>query len=159
VTEAQPVAAHADTRSKMARISDTLPFRPYVYKGTGEDIYNGAVGYLDDVRRAVTRHEEGMPDTGPGPGWYRELAGETGASPDPAPVPAPAPPRAPSAWLALDGDELARLAAARERNQAAPAAVPGPDPLPPPPAVTPASRCRRCGYLTTAAGHKVACDA
>jgi hypothetical protein len=154
-------------RSGAAR--NGLPgFRPYVYRGTGEDIYDGAVGYLDDVRRrAVTRHEESMPDAGPCPEWYRELAEETGASPDPAsavsappaPAPAPAPPRAPSAWLALDGDELARLAAACERNQAALTAVPGPDPLPAPPAVTPASRCRRCGYLTTAADHKVACDA
>jgi hypothetical protein len=156
-------------RSGAAR--NGLPgFRPYVYKGTGEDIYHGAAGYLDDVRRrAVTRHEESMPDTGPGPEWYRELAEETGASPDPAPaasvspapVPAPAPPRAPSAWLALDGDELAELAAARERNQAALTAVPAPGPLPAPPAVTPASRrrrCRRCGYLTTAAGHRVMCD-
>jgi hypothetical protein len=153
--EPRIIGVRGDSRSVMARASDARPFRPYVYRGTGEDIYGGTVGYLQDVRRrAVARHEESMPDMMPGPEWYRELAEETGASPDPAPaasappapVPAPAPARAPSAWLALDGDELAELAAACERNQAALA-------------VTPASRCRRCGYLTTAVGHKVACDA
>jgi hypothetical protein len=50
-------------------------------------------------------------------------------------------------WDPPDGDELAALAA-----------VPEPGPAPAPPPVTPASRCGRCGYLTTAAGHRVACD-
>lgn len=51
--------------------------------------------------------------------------------------------------------ELAELDAARDRNQETMAAVqyPGRVPLP----VT-ASRCGRCGYLTTAAGHQVTCD-
>jgi hypothetical protein len=121
-------------RTRTAR--NGLPgFRPYVYKGTGEDIYRGAAGYLSDVRRqAITRHEESLPDPGPSPEWYRELA---------------------------EDGEMAELAAERDRYQAAMAAVPGPrepDPAPAPPPVTAASRCRRCGYLTTAVGHKVACD-
>lgn len=63
-------------------------------------------------------------------------------------------------WDPPDGDELAELAAARDRYQAAMAAVPGPEPGPPPapPPVTAARRCGRCGYLTTAAGHRVMCD-
>jgi len=155
MAKAQPAGLHGDGRSPMARASDALPFRPYVYKGTGEDIYKGARGYLDDVRRqAAARHEESAPDIGRGPEWYRELADGDTAPPAPvlAPVPVPA--------LALpaagpDGDELAEPDAARGRYQAALAGVPEPAPAPPP--VTTTARCGRCGYLTAAAGHRVTC--
>ena len=78
-----------------------------------------------------------MPDISPGPEWYRELR---------------------------EDDQLAELAAERDRYQAAmavarePEPAPGPDPAPRTPPITAASRCGRCGYLTTAAGHRVMCD-
>ena len=57
---------------------------------------------------------EALPDAAPGYEWYRELA---------------------------DDDDLAEATAARDRYQAALAAVPEPGPPP----VTAASRCGRCG--------------
>ena len=62
---------------------------------------------------------------------------------------------------ATEDQELAELDAERDRYQAAMAAVPAPrkpDPAPAPTPVAAASRCRRCGYLTTSAGHRVMCD-
>ena len=161
--DGQPIGRRGDARSRMARISDELPFRPYVYNGTGQDIYRGAVGHLDDVRRrAAARHQESVPDIGPGPEWYRERA--AGDEDLPAAMPVSAPPaavRTPAPALALVpalDDELAELAAARDRYQAVLAALDGPAPQAAPPPVTAASRCGRCGYLTSAVGHRVACD-
>src|SRR5260370_4345365 len=75
MTEAQRAGSHGDTRSPMARASDALPFRPYVYKGTGEDIYKGVRGSLDGGRRrAPPRHAEGAPDLRPGPQMDRGRA-------------------------------------------------------------------------------------
>ena len=156
-----------DTRSVMARASDSRPFKPYVYNGTGHDIYRGVTGYLEDVRRpAVMRHEESMPDVGPSPEWRRErdaedaddLRGkEPAASVPPVRVPRPAPPL--SLALVPDDGELAELEAARDRYHAAQDALNAP-PEPPaapvqPPA--PARRHRACGYLMTSAGHRAVC--
>lgn len=58
-----PMAAmpHAGSRSAMTRATEGQPFRPYTYGGTGVDLL----------------YEETMPDLGPDPEWYRELAGGT----------------------------------------------------------------------------------
>jgi hypothetical protein len=161
--------ADGDERSQLARVSDGRPFKPYVYNGTGEDIYRGVVGYLKDVRQ-VARREENAPDIGPGPERYRERAAEDEdppglalAPPPPVLVPVPASPLAPPLALALvpDDGELAELEAARDRYHAAQDALnapPEPVVLAVLPPVTEAARCRACGYLTSAAGHKVACD-
>lgn len=138
-------------RSRTAR--NGLPgFRPYRYNGTGESIrgpqkiaarLHAAIAAKSPEHTALVADFEArqagevMPDPRPGYEWYRELAEDQ----EP------------------DGDELAELAAACERNQAALAAVPEPGPPPAPPPVTAAGRCRRCRYLTTAAGHRVMCDA
>ena len=151
-------------RSRAAR--NGLPVRLYRYNGTGEDIHHGATGTLEDVRRrAVTRHLESAPDISPGPEWYRELAAEAEDPPRPAltviPLPAPAPARVPAlAFIPPDSDGQAETAAARDRYQAAMALAGPPEPgaPPAPPPVTAASRCGQCGYLTTAAGHRVMCD-
>lgn len=57
-----PLAAMPQTaaRSAMSRALDEQPPRPYVYRGTGADLL----------------YEETMPDLGPDPEWYRELAEE-----------------------------------------------------------------------------------
>ena len=147
-------------------------FRPYAYRGTGKDIYRELPGYLQEVtalQRAVAACEESAPDPEPGPEWYREMAAEAGddlAALAPAAVPAPVavPVRVPAPALVLADapeGELAALDGARERYQAAMAAVPEPV-LPAPPPVTeaparPARRHRPCGYLRGSRGCKAVC--
>jgi|HubBroStandDraft_6_1064221.scaffolds.fasta_scaffold00062_117 hypothetical protein len=157
-----------DGRSAMARASDARPFKPYVYKGGGEDAYRGVTGYLEEVRRRIAYHEENAPDIGPSPEWYRERAAEDaddlrGLTPAATTPPVRVPPPAPPLSLALvpDDGELADLESARDRYHAAQDtlnAPPEPVPLAAPPPVTAATRCRACGYLTSAAGHRVMCD-
>ena len=75
-------AAGADTRTAMTRAGDSLPFRPYVYRG-GE-IEPAAVTAARERHRALDGQiarrnaalaaEEIMPDGALGPEWYRELA-------------------------------------------------------------------------------------
>jgi hypothetical protein len=63
--------------SAMARASNGLPFKPYVYRGGGKE--PAAVTAARERHRALNaalEAEEVMPDTGPGMEWYRELAGE-----------------------------------------------------------------------------------
>src|SRR6266704_494207 len=132
--------------SAMARASYGRPFKPYAYGGGDKEpaaviaarerhrALNAEIARARDeaARRQRERAAEVMPDAAPGWEWYRELA---------------------------EDQELAELAGTCDRYQAAMAAVPeprAPDPLPPP--VTAASRCGRCGYLTSAAGHRVMCD-
>ena len=126
-------------RSAMARASGTLPFKAYVYGGetaepaavlAARERYRTHQAELGAAAAAPSGTCDGevMPDAAPGYEWYAELA---------------------------DNAELAEVTATRDRYQAAMAAAPEPDPPPP---VTAGSRCRRCGYLTTAAGHKVMCD-
>jgi hypothetical protein len=99
-------------QSAMARASGGRPFKPYVYRG-GEP---AAVTAARERHRALNaaaeaaRAGEAMPDPAPGWEWYRELAAE---------------------------DEVAELAAGRDRYQAAMAAVPGPREPDPPPAPPP----------------------
>ena len=140
-----PDARGDSGRSAMTRASDALPFRPYVYKGGDleptaviavRERYRARRAELERIQAPAaglggTCAGEAVPDAAPGYEWYRELA---------------------------DGDEMAELTAARDRCQDALAAVPEPGPPPAPPPVTLAGRCGRCGYLTTAAGHRVACD-
>jgi hypothetical protein len=143
-----------DDRSLLTRVSAGRPFKPYVYNGG--DLEPAAVTAARERHRALTAEMERARDeaaqrqrersealtaerdgtfaVGPGTGW----------------------------WDAPDRDELAELTAERDRYHAAmAAAVPGPrapGPAPAPPPVTAASRCGGCGYLTTAAGHRVMCD-
>jgi hypothetical protein len=139
------MAEHPSIRGTGLTHASTRPFKPYVYKGgdieppaviAARERYRAHDAELDAMARnrealaagqSATCAGEAMPDVAPGYEWYRELA---------------------------DGDELTETAAARDRYQAA---MPEPAPLPEPPPVTPASRCGRCGYLTTAAGHRVMC--
>lgn len=136
-----------DTRTALGRVAATQPFKPYVYGGetqeppavtAARERYRARGALIDAAsaaadaelnrRLAVWRHAESMPD----------------ADPDP------------------DGDELAELVEARDRYHAAMTVACPPAPVPPPAdpidvAPPAAARCRRCGYLATAVGHKVAC--
>lgn len=164
----RPIApAVSDSRTAMSRASDGRPFRPYVYRGGDRE--PPAVTAARQRWRAITRDEESMPDMAPGPERYRELAAESEDPPRrPATVnahvislPGPAPVPALALGPALDDGEMDEMTAARDRWQAALAAVPEPrKPGPPaaPPLVTAPARCRRCKYLTTSAGHRVMCD-
>lgn len=126
-------ARDGDNRSAMARASDALPVKFYdPARGRAEppaviaarERHRAVNAEIERRSAALEAEQSGADCVGPGAGW------------DPP-----------------DGDELAELTAARDRWQAAQAAL---DAAPPP--VTPASRCRRCGYLTTASGHRVMCD-
>lgn len=122
----------------MARASDARPFKPYVYRGgdAGPPAMAAALKAAGLDAGVPPAAEEVAPDPAPGYEWYRELN---------------------------EDQEQAELEAERDRYQAAMAAVHEPDPLPAPPepvaaVPAPAKRCKDCGYLTTAVGHKVACD-
>lgn len=116
-------------RSGAAR--NGLPeFKPYRYNGTGGTM---------PPREIVTRLHEQIAAESPEhaalvAGYARKQAERTGAD-----CAGPG-----AGWDPPDDDELAE-------------AAPEPGPTPPP-LVTAGSRCGRCGYLTTAAGHRVTCD-
>jgi hypothetical protein len=60
------------------------------------------------------------------------------------------------------GRPVRALVAEEFRAAMAPPAREEPEPAPAPepePATLPARRCDECGYLTTAIGHRIACDA
>ena len=131
-----------------------LPERKnYVYRGTGASeppavaaarLRHRAAGA--EIERRAQAATAVIDTAGPGPDeagyeWRREQLLEEGGQ-----------------WpAAVAEDELAELDAARERYQAAMAAVPEPR-APGPPPVAAVTRCRRCKYLTTSAGHRVMCD-
>ena len=120
--------AVTDSRSAMTRASDGRPFRPYVYRGGEKE--PAAVIAVRQRHRALDDERQRQ----------RERGGAL------APVRAP------------EDQELAELDAERDRYQAAVPEPREPDPAPAPTPVAAASRCRRCGYLTTSAGHRVMCD-
>ena len=93
-------------QSAMARASYGRPFRPYVYRGA--DFGAAADTAARERHRALNaalEAEEIMPDISPGPEWYRELR---------------------------EDDQLAELAAERDRYQAAMAVAREPEPAPRP---------------------------
>jgi hypothetical protein len=123
-------AAVTDGRSAMSRASDGRPFKPYVYGGGDRE--PGAVAAARERHRALNDRTEAA--------QRQRERDESRTAP-----------------MEADSDEIDEAAAARDRYQAAMAAVPE-SRIPEPPPATAASRCKQCGYLTTAAGHRVMCD-
>ncbi len=66
-------AARRDARSAMARASDLLPFRPYVYRGGSRPPQPGAA-----VPAYLAAERSGTFAVGPGSGWDPLAAGELG---------------------------------------------------------------------------------
>ena len=146
----RPLAlAVTDSRSTLTRAGDARPFKPYVYRGGDRE--------PPAVTAARERHQALNAGIGSAQ-RQRERSEAARAAAEVMPYPAPSYER----YRELrEDDEQAALDAERDRYQAAMAAVPEPrkpDPAPAPALVAAASRCRRCGYLTASAGHKVMCD-
>lgn len=108
-------------------------WKPYVYRGTGEDVLTP--GLRSGPRPKRKPQLEAEP----------ELRPEPEAEPDPEPVMTPEETR-----LQELEEQLTERGVVKPAHQAA--AEPEPEP-----AVKPARRCRRCKYLTTSDSHRVIC--
>lgn len=132
-----PAAVRGDGRTALGRASDGRYFKGYdPARGREEP---PAVIAARERHRAVSARIEAA----------REALEAGQARADVMPDPAPG-----YEWHRELADELPPAPDASPPGLAAA----GPEPPAAPPPVTAASRCGRCGYLTTAAGHRVMCD-